>query len=29
MISALNLCWIVPLCAVLGFFLGAAMAGRR
>ena len=26
MISALHLLWIIPLCAVLGFMLGAVMA---
>ena len=30
MISALHLLWIIPLCAVLGFMLGAVMAvGKR
>ena len=29
MISALNLFWIVPVCAAVGFFLTAVCAGGR
>jgi len=29
MISALNLIWIVPVCAAVGFFLAAVLTGGR